>query len=84
MIPANLLFPRTVYSFNEPGHEGLPIPIDCSAEIARHFVGEMIPLQAAAPGIGLTVYVVTRISASGVWARRVESSVREMTEGEAR
>ena len=47
-------------------------------DLSRYTVGERIVHEAGAPGIGRTIYIITRIDGDGVWGLVEEDTVRVM------
>lgn len=45
-------------------------------DLTRYSVGERVVHEAGAPGIGRTVYLITRVDAGGVWGTVEEDTVR--------
>lgn len=75
-----LLISRHGYRFE--GGADSPTRFDCSEKIARHPVGDHYVVWAGAPGVGRTVYLVTRVDEGGAWGVVLSDTVRELTPAE--
>lgn len=63
-------------SIRDVHYTQLCVEKDASDEIAQYVVGDSYVTEAGAPGIGRTIYEITRIDSEGMWAKIVEDTVR--------
>lgn len=72
--PQSLELPRTVWQFPDPWARAA-VPVDISAEVDRHVVGEVYRNHYGAPGTGYRDWECTRVDHEGVWGYTVQDTL---------
>lgn len=74
MAKEKIIIDRKVWQFHSDNNE--PTEVDQTEWIERYKNQEFFVVHAGAPGIGRTVYKITKETEEGLWGIQVENTVR--------